>query len=238
MKTINCLIVDDEQLGRDMLESYAHRIPTLNVLHKCKSAKEAQTHLDKEEVQLILLDIQMPRLSGIDFLKQLENPPAVIFTTAYANYALEGYELNIVDYLLKPISFERFKKAVNKVLEQLELQSKANAFDQQEHFEEDFLVIHADHQHHKIFLKDIIYIESLKEYVRYHYTQGKLLELNALKKVAQQLPSEHFMQIHRSYIVSVAHVQSYKNGNIVLKTGLELPIGKTYKKEVVDKLFK
>lgn len=238
MTKINCLIVDDQQLGRDMLESYTERISALNLLHKCKSAKEAKTWLAQEKVDLIFLDIQMPRLSGVEFLKQLKNPPAVIFTTAYTNYALAGYELNIVDYLLKPISFDRFEKAVNKALDQLELESKACAFDQQEHFEENFILVHADHQHHKVFLKDIVYIESLKEYVRYHSIQGKLLELNALKKVAQQLPKEHFMQIHRSYIVALEQVQSYKNGKLVLKTGLELPIGKTYKKEVVAKLFK
>ncbi len=172
------------------------------------------------------------------FLKQLENPPTVIFTTAYANYALESYELDVIDYLLKPISFERFEKAVSKAIGQLAIQSKANAFDQQDHFEEDFLMIHSEHKHIKILLKDIIYIESLKEYVRYHTTQGKIMELNALKKVADQLPKEHFMRIHRSYIVALNQVKGYQSGKLVLQEPLELPVGKTYKKEVVDKLFK
>jgi DNA-binding LytR/AlgR family response regulator len=236
---IKCLIVDDEQLAREMLQAYVHKIPELELVALSKSAYEAQEILKTQAIDLIFLDIQMPQQSGIDFLKNLgDNKPSVIFTTAYPNYAVQGFELEVLDYLLKPISFDRFKQAIQKIAKTLEVTYKANLFELQQEQQEKFLMVHSEHKHHKIFLKDIIYIESLKEYVRYHTTQGKIIELNSMKRLEADLPDQQFIRIHRSYIVALPQIQSYQNGNIILKLPLELPIGKTYKKAILEKLFK
>jgi DNA-binding LytR/AlgR family response regulator len=236
---IKCLIVDDEQLAREMLQAYIQKIPELELIALCKSAYEAQEILATKTIDLMFLDIQMPQQSGIDFLKHLgEHKPSVIFTTAYPNYAIQGFELEVIDYLLKPISFDRFQQATQKIIKSLALTSKANLFEQQQEQQEQFLMVHSEHKHHKIFLKDIIYIESLKEYVRYHTTQGRIIELNSMKRLEVDLPDHQFIRIHRSYIVALHQIQSYQNGNIILKLPLELPIGKTYKKTILEKLFK
>ncbi|WMX17270.1 MULTISPECIES: LytTR family DNA-binding domain-containing protein [unclassified Aureispira] len=237
--TIKCLIVDDEQLAREMLQAYISKVPELELVALCKSAHEAQEVLERQHIDLIFLDIQMPQQSGIDFLRHLgENKPSVIFTTAYPNYAVQGFELAAVDYLLKPIAFDRFAQAIQKIVTTLDLSHKANLFEQQQERQEQFIMVHSEHKHHKIFLKDIIYIESLKEYVRYHTTQGKIIELNSMKRLEADLPDHQFIRIHRSYIVALPQIQSYQNGNIILKLPLELPIGKTYKKTILEKLFK
>jgi len=236
---IKCLIVDDEQLAREMLQAYLHKIPELKLVALCKSTYEAQEVLKTQAIDLIFLDIQMPQQSGIDFLKHLgDGKPSVIFTTAYPNYAIQGFELDVLDYLLKPISFERFKQAIQKSIKTLDIIDKAILFEQQKELQEQFLMVHSEHKHHKVLLKDIIYIESLKEYVRYHTTQGKIIELNSMKRLEADLPNQQFIRIHRSYIVALPQIQSYQHGKIILKLPLELPIGKTYKKSILEKLFK
>lgn len=237
--TIKCLVVDDEQLAREMLEAYISKIPELELVQLCKSSFEAQTILQTNPIDLMFLDIQMPQQSGIDFLNQLgNNRPNVIFTTAYPNYAIQGFELEIIDYLLKPISFDRFKQSVQKALKSFQIAYKAEEFDRQQEQKKQFIMVHSEHKHHKILLQDIIYIESLKEYVRYHTSKGKIIELNSMKRLESELPSNQFIRIHRSYIVSLHQIQSYQNGHLVLKIPLELPIGKTYKKVILEKLFK
>jgi DNA-binding LytR/AlgR family response regulator len=232
---MNCLIVDDERLARELLKSYVAKIPRLELLAECASSHEASPYLENGTVELILLDIQMPQQSGIDFLRQLgQRKPRVIFTTAYPNYALEGFELDVVDYLLKPISFQRFEQAINKALQQQETAQKAGQFDQQQ---EQFIWVHSEHQHHKILLCDIIYIESLKEYVRYHTTKGRIIELNALKRLDSALPSAQFMRVHRSYIIASSKVVHYQNHQLHLEGGVVLPVGKTYRKQVIGRLF-
>lgn len=232
---MNCLIVDDERLARELLKSYITRLSSLELLGECTSCHEASPYLEDGEVELMLLDIQMPQQSGVDFLRQLgKNKPQVIFTTAYPNYALEGFELDVVDYLLKPISFQRFEQAVNKALQQQETTQKAGQFDQQQ---EQFIWVHSEHQHHKILLCDILYIESLKEYVRYHTTKGRIIELNALKRLDSELPVTQFMRVHRSYIIALARVVHYQNHQLHLEDGTVLPVGKTYRKQVVGRLF-
>lgn len=236
---LNCLIVDDEQLAREMLQNYAAQFSNLHVVGLCKSALEAQQFLQQMPIDLMFLDIQMPQQNGIDFLTQLgDQSPKVILTTAYPNYALQGFELEVVDYLLKPISLERFQQALDKVCKHLEVEQKAERFDQQQQAKAQFIMVHSEHKHHKIFLKDIIYIESMKEYVRYHTEQGRIIELNSMKQLEKTLPKENFIRIHRSYIVATEQIQSYQNGNLILKAPLELPIGKTYKKSILEKLFK
>lgn len=234
---LNCLIIDDEQLAREMLNIYVQRMPKLNSLALCSSALEASNYLKKQQVDLLFLDIQMPQQTGIEFLSQLPSPPMVIFTTAYPNYALKGFELNVVDYLLKPISFERFEQATQKAIEQSTLQEKAAKFDEQEEHKEQFLMVHAEHKHYKILLDDIIYIESLKEYVRYYTKETKIIELNALKQLEKDLPEADFIRIHRSYIAAVQQIKGYEKGQLILNDGTKLPIGKTYKKQVLAQLF-
>lgn len=232
---MNCLIVDDERLARELLKSYITKLPSLKLLAECASSHEAMPHLENGKVELVLLDIQMPQQSGIDFLRQLgANKPRVIFTTAYPNYALEGFELDVVDYLLKPISFQRFEQAINKALQQQETAQKAGQFDQQQ---EQFIWVHSEHQHHKILLCDIIYIESLKEYVRYHTTKGRIIQLNSLKRLNEELPSELFMRVHRSYIIARTRVLHYQNHQLHLEGDKVLPVGKTYRKQVIGRLF-
>lgn len=235
---LQCLIIDDEQLAREMLEAYAKRIPDLEVVGRCKSATEAADFLNQYRVDFLLLDIQMPKLTGIDLLRQLTHPPKVILTTAYADYALEGYELEVVDYLLKPIGFGRFAKAISKVKELLATEQKAEAFEHQQAFDKQFLHIKEGYDRHKIFLKDIHYIEAMREYVLYHTTSGSRMELRSLTKLEKELPTDHFTRIHRSYIVANALVRGRERNIILLNDNIRLPIGKTYKKQVLMRLSK
>jgi DNA-binding LytR/AlgR family response regulator len=236
---IKCIIVDDEQLAREMLQAYVAKIPTLELVSLCKSTSEAQEALNKHKIDLMFLDIQMPQQTGIDFLSTLEAPkPKTILTTAYPNYALQSFELEVIDYLLKPIAFTRFELAAEKAFKHLEVAFKAEQFDTNEQKKEQFIMVHSEHKHHKIMLKNIIYIESLKEYVRYHTTQGKIMEHNSMKQLETVLPKENFLRIHRSYIVALNQIQSYQSSRLILKIPLELPIGKTYKKIILEKLFK
>lgn len=237
--TIKCLIVDDEQLAREMLQAYALKLPNLEVVQLCQSAIEAATVLENESIDLIFLDIQMPQQNGLDFLATLKKQaPKVILTTAYSDYAIQGFELDVADYLLKPIAFSRFQQAVEKVSNHLTLEQKAQQYEEEAAIKEQFIMVHSEHKHHKILLQDIIYIESLKEYVRYHTQQGKVIELNSMKKLEKNLPTNQFIRIHRSYIVATDQIKGYDNGHLVLKTPLELPIGKTYKKDILQKFFK
>lgn len=234
---INCLLVDDEQLARDMLEAYSNRISFLNVIGKCKNTFEAAQLLEDEKIDLLLLDINMPRMSGIEFLRQSKKMPMVIFTTAYSEYALEGYELQILDYLLKPIGFDRFEKAIDKAKNLLLTTQKAGAFDANQTFETQFLMIKEGYDHHKVFLKDILFIVAMREYVQYHTTQGKILELKSISTVEKTLPPLHFIRIHRSYIVAIAAVAGQTGKCLRLKDDTLLPFGKTYKQRVLRKLF-
>lgn len=235
---MTCLIVDDEALARALLSSYIERLPDWELVGTCASAFEAEAILEAQSVDVLLLDIQMPQRSGIELLQRLPEPrPAVIFTTAYPNYAVEGFELNATDYLLKPFAFERLAQALEKATEQRALLQKADQYDQQQQRAEQVLWIHAEHQHHKLLLSDIHYIESLKEYVRYHTAQGRYVEHNSLKRLEETLPHPDFLRIHRSYIVALSQVQSQQVNRLLLQDGTSLPIGKTYKKQIGQYLF-
>jgi len=234
---LQCLIVDDEQLARDILEDYISRIKDLNVVAKCKNTSEAQAYLSKHSIDVLLLDIQMPQMTGVAFLRQLDNPPKVIFTTAYADYAIEGYELEVTDYLLKPIGFERFEKAIIKAREAINTEQKACTFEGNQTFETQFILIKEGYNHHKVFLKDIFYIAAMREYVQYHTKTGKLMELKSLSSIEKILPEMHFVRIHRSYIVAKSAVQGQEQNMLILPNELALPLGKTYKQRVLRELF-
>lgn len=232
MVKLNCIIVDDEELARDILEAYAKKIPELIVITKCKNTNEASLALSNNTIDLIFLDIEMPNQSGINFLKTNIISSKIILTTAYAEYALEGYELKIADYLLKPIGFERFECAVRKVIELYKTEQKAQAYETENTFEQQTILIKDGLNLHKIYLKDIDYISAEKEYVLYHLKDRKILELKSLSKLYEALPAEYFIKIHRSYIVAKKAIQEYKHKSLVLISGQELPIGKTYLQQV------
>lgn len=233
---INVIIVDDEPLAQDVLETYIEKIPELKLVKKCSNALEANEALKSGDVDLMFLDIQMPQLTGIDFLKTLTKPPLVIFTTAYDNYAIEGFELNALDYLLKPISLERFMKAVNKAMDQLELQRR-DAGSSSEMEGEDYIFVKADKKLVKINYKDILYIEGLKDYVIIRMDASRVITLQTMKSLEEKLPQQMFKRIHRSYIINLEKINAII-GNMVevieKNQPKHLPIGKNYREELLE----
>lgn len=227
-----CIIVDDEQLAREMLAVYCSRLPSLEVVGKCKNAAEVESVLRAQKVDILLSDIEMPIKSGIDLIIELEDQPKVIFTTAYQQYALKGYELEVVDYLLKPIGFERFAKAIQKAIQQIETELKAKAFEIDKEKQEQFLMIKEGYNQHKLFLNEILYIEAMREYVVYHKIDGKLMELRSISKIEKILPEKQFLRVHRSFIVARSVIKSWHVNKIKLSNTIEIPIGKTYRKKV------
>ncbi|HLO52986.1 MAG TPA: LytTR family DNA-binding domain-containing protein [Saprospiraceae bacterium] len=233
---INAIIVDDEPLALEVLETYISQIPDIKLIKKCENAFEANEALKNNHIDLMFLDIQMPQLSGIDFLKTLSNPPCVIFTTAYPDYAVEGFELNAVDYLLKPISLERFLKAVNKVSEKL----SAKHIDHENEAHEvadDFFFVKADKKLVKVNYDEILYIEGLKDYVIIRQESGRVITLQTMKSLEDRLPVSKFKRVHRSFIVNIKKITAIL-GNMVelMEAGKikQLPIGKNYRDELLD----
>ena len=235
---LRAIIVDDEPLALDVLETFIDRIPdTVTLVKRCSNAKEAMDILGTEKVDLMFLDIQMPQMTGVDFLRSLQDPPMVIFTTAYSEYAIEGFELNAVDYLLKPISFERFMKAVNRATEINELQNQSDIPDKDEiETDKEFIFVKSDKKLVKVKYDDIIYIEGLKDYVIIRMDKGRVITLQTMKSLDAKLPSKIFKRIHRSYIVNMDRINAvmgnmievYEKGDIK-----HLPIGKNYREELL-----
>lgn len=234
---MNVIIVDDEPLAIDVLETYVEKVPQLNLIGKCTNALEANEIIRKEKVDLLFLDIQMPQITGIEFIKSLSNPPMVVFTTAYSNYALEGFELNALDYLLKPISFDRFMKAVNKAMEQYDLITQDQGYVSFSDDNSDHFFVKADKKLVKVRFKDILYIEGLKDYVIIRMQEGRVITLQTMKSLEEKLPSSLFRRIHRSYIVSIERINALV-GNMVEVTEKgqtkTLPVGKNYRDELLD----
>lgn len=233
---MNVLIVDDEPLALDVLETYIQQLPALNLVGRCTNALDANEFLKNNEVDLMFLDIQMPQLTGIDFVKSLTNPPMIVFTTAYSNYAIQGFELNVLDYLLKPISLDRFMKAVNKASEQHELmQSDGTAWLGGEE-DAEFFFVKADKKLVKVNFSDIVYIEGLKDYVIIRQNHGRVITLQTMKSLDQKLPSNLFKRIHRSYIVALDKITAIE-GNMVEVIEKDkpklIPIGKLYRDELL-----
>lgn len=224
-----CLIVDDEPLALDVLESYIQKVPTLQLAARCSNAIEALTQLRKHDIAILFLDIQMPEITGLEFFRSLKNPPLVIFTTAFSEYAVDGFNLDAVDYLLKPISFDRFLKALNKATTILPQgkQAKENAVIKTEN-ESDFIFVKSDKKIVKIGLDEILYIEGLKDYVMIFTPAGRVITLQTMKNLEEKLPSDKFIRIHRSFIISLNKVKSI-TGNSVDLNGKLIPIGKLYR---------
>lgn len=230
--SIKCLIVDDEPLAREVLVSYIERVEGLELVAEVDNAVKAFDWLKKESIDLLFLDIQMPKLNGIEFLKAMNNAPKVIFTTAYREYAIESYELDVVDYLLKPVSFPRFLMAVNKMMNGQQEEGQEEAVVDQLRSDHPYIFLKADRKMVKIYLKDIQYIESLKDYVRIKLPEKEVVSLQKISYLEQKLPEDCFMRIHRSFIVPIKKIEAFSNSTIEI-SGNELPIGRNYKEQVL-----
>jgi len=229
MKTLNCIIVDDEPLARKGLEKYVGQIDFLNLKAVCKNAMQANTILKEQTIDLLFLDIEMPLLSGINFLKTTVNAPPVIFTTAYPKYALDGYQFDVIDYLLKPISFERFLQAANKALR------LASPKKEETPTEKPYIFVKTDKQLVKLNIADILYIEGLQNYILFHTTTEKIMALVPMKNTFDLLSPEDFIQIHKSYIVAKNKVEAIVGNQVSINNKL-LPISTRMRKEVVGRL--
>jgi len=237
LKKINCIIADDEPLARDVIKRHISQLERLHIVATCANGLEAFTAIKSTQADLLFLDIQMPNLTGIELLRTVKNPPAVILTTAFPEFALEGYELNVIDYLLKPISFERFLKAIDKYETWVNPGSQSNIVLQQTLADriEPFIYVKADKKMVKIFLKDILYIEGLKDYIKIHTTGNEVVTYQSLTYFTEKLPAGLFMRVHRSYIVALAHINSFSAIEINIGDAA-IPIGTTYAREVGKQL--
>ncbi len=233
MKT-KCIIIDDEPLALEVIESHLTKFDDIEIVAKCNSAIKAMEVLNKKSIDLMFLDIQMPKITGIDFLKSLKKTPKVILTTAYREYALEGYELDVVDYLLKPISFERFFKSINKYY-----QTKGNDIDFIEsninEQKDSFIYVKSNKKVLKIFINKILYFESTRDYVDIHTTEGTITVKQLISNFESNLPENLFIRIHRSFIISITKITSFSSSTIELN-GETLPIGGNYKTKVFNAL--
>jgi DNA-binding LytR/AlgR family response regulator len=228
---MKCIIIDDEPLAREGMQLHVKNMPQLQLMGSFSNPLDAALMLQQGSIDLVFLDINMPEMNGLDFVKTLVQTPMIIFATAYPQYALDSYELDTVDYLLKPIRFERFVKAVNKAQNYLDLlQSKELTTNQIESVSQEFIFIKADRKFFKIFFKDINYIEGLKDYVIIHTAERKVITAMNLKTIFDQLPPSIFARISKSYIVNTAHIVSFDPYTVYLKN-TELPIGNTFKDE-------
>lgn len=225
MKTIKCIIVDDEPLAISLLENYIREIPFLELVFSSENPIEALEYIQKNEADLVFLDIQMPELSGINFMKILSDRIKYVLTTAYAEYALEGYEHHIVDYLLKPVSFERFCKSVAKARERFSLGK-----------EQDYFFVKSSGRQHRICFEDILYIESIRDYVNIKTSEEEFIVLDTLKSMEKQLPESFFMRIHKSFIVNLNHIKNTTTKKIIINPEYEIPIGERYKTDFFNRI--
>jgi DNA-binding LytR/AlgR family response regulator len=234
MEKYNCIIVEDEPLAAEVLEDYIRQIPFLELKGICADAIFAMEFLQKEKIDVIFLDIHLPRLKGLEFIKTLKNPPQIIITTAYRDYALEGYELNVVDYLLKPINFNRFLMAVNKLRTQhpAEILFSAPTSSPSERM---YLFININKKRVKIYLDEILYIESKKEYISIVTREKSYLTKFQLGEIEEQLAKNNFIRVHRSFIVSREKIDAFSATEIEI-AGLQIPIGRSYKELVISHL--
>ncbi|HAZ00607.1 MAG: DNA-binding response regulator [Bacteroidetes bacterium GWF2_42_66] len=227
---INAIIVDDEPLAQNVILQYAKEIHNLNIVCVCNDALEALEAISENPVNLMFLDINMPKLSGIDFLRNIKNPPLVIFTTAYTDYALESYELNALDYLKKPFSFERFLKAVQKAGEQIKLIYPSLPA---EEMKSKYLFIKSNKKVHKVSIDEIFYIEGLGDYIKIHLKDSHLVTNSSMKKMEDMLPEKDFFRIHKSFIIRFDKITTIE-GNMVEINKKKLPIGNNYRQDFFD----
>lgn len=233
MKT-RCVIVDDEPLARELIRGHIQKLENFEIVQECDNAMKAMEALRNNTIDLMFLDIKMPQISGIEFLKTLKHPPKVIITTAFSQYALDGFELDVVDYLMKPITFERFFKAVNKYFTSASQQGVAlengNGFD-----DTAFIYVKENKKVIKIYLKEIHFIEGLNEYIRIHTDNRRVVVKSSLQAIEKKLPQELFIRIHKSYIVSIPRIRAFNSTTIELENA-KLRIGRNFKNQVFSAL--
>ncbi|MES2330635.1 MAG: response regulator [Bacteroidota bacterium] len=235
MKEINCMVVDDEPIARDILARHIAQTSGLTLVKNCINASEAYEGLHQHKVDLMFLDIQMPVITGTDFLRSLGNPPLVIFTTAYEQYAVEGFELNSVDYLLKPITYERFFQAIQKVNERISYKSNLDILQTEQTIPVDYVFLKQDTRLVRVNFNQIRYIAAEKDYSSVYLEDKRLFASMHLKLFEDMLPKENFLRIHRSYLVNLSMIRAIK-GNLVEIGGDELPIGANYKEAFLKAL--
>lgn len=235
MKT-KCLIVDDEPLARELIRSHVEKLENFEIVAECSNAMKALNLLREMQVDLVFMDIQMPQITGIEFLKTLKHPPKVIITTAYREYALESFELDVVDYLLKPITFERFLKAVNKYyqMNQDDVKVIANKSSEKSS-EESFIYVKENKKVVKVYLSEIKYIEGLSEYIQIFTDKRKIITKTSMAQMEEKLANENFLRIHKSFIVSISKIEAFTANTIEIQ-GKELPIGRSFKNAVLGAL--
>ncbi|NIF05745.1 response regulator transcription factor [Chryseobacterium sp. Tr-659] len=229
---MKCLIIDDEPLARFHLKELAGQIDFLVVEGTCATALEADTIVKEKEIDLLFLDINMPYLTGLEFLEQLENPPLCILTTAYSEYALEGFRLQVVDYLLKPIAFNRFYQAVNKAQQQFIISEKLK---KNTSLDDPFLYVRQSDTFIKVSWVDILYIESMQNYTKLHFKDKFLVIHQTMKAIEESLPSDHFFRIHKSYLINITHIDMISGGRLFINK-TELPISRSRKDELLNQV--
>ncbi len=227
---VRCLIIDDEPLARKLINAHLSKIENLELVSECSNAIEAGNFLRTAKVDLLFLDIQMPEINGLQFISTLKNPPAIILTTAYRDFAPEAFDLDVVDYLLKPISFERFTKSVNKFFDKRNEGKSTTVISRLK--EDAFIYLKADRKNHKILLKEILYIESLDDYVKVHLKEITLITRENISSLEATLPSPSFVRIHRSFIINTHHI-AFISAESVEVAGKELPFGRAFKKSAM-----
>lgn len=232
MNNLRCIVVDDEQIGREGLADYITDISWLKLVGLCKDAMEATNLMSTTKVDLIFLDIKMPKVSGLEFIKSMENPPLIIICTAYPSYAIEGFNLNVLDYLVKPITHSRFLQAANKVQSQYQLLNHKN-----EEQVDEFFFIKSDNQFVKIIKDDILYVEAMENYVIIQLEEKSYISLLSLKKILEELHESDFYQTHRSYVVNLSKISKLKGSQIFIKEKV-IPISRSIRKEVYDLVIK
>jgi DNA-binding LytR/AlgR family response regulator len=228
---LNCLIIDDEPVARNGMEEYVKEVEFLNLLGKCENPVKATSYLNESSVDLLLLDIHMPKISGIDFLKTLKNPPMVIFTTAYSEYALQGYSLDVIDYLMKPVSFDRFLKAVQKARDFHALKH------QQKPASDEYFFIKCDSKFERINFNEVLFVESLQNYVVINTAEKKYITYLTLSAVEEQLPSSQFMKVHKSFLIALNKVKAIEGNEILIQNGSRVPISRNLKDEVMNRIL-
>lgn len=234
-KTINCIIVDDEPVAREILEQHLAKVEGINVLALCKNALEAFNMISTQKIDLIFLDINMPEISGLSFAKSINKNSKIIFTTAYREYAVDGFDLQAVDYLLKPISFERLLQSVNKYLDE-NILVENTVFNEITEEKSDYIFVRSDRKMVKVRFSEINYIESISDYIKIHLADKNVVTRETISNIEAKLPQNEFIRTHRSYIVSIDKIASFTNETIEMENKKEIPISRSYKDEVLQKL--
>jgi DNA-binding LytR/AlgR family response regulator len=237
---LNCIVIDDEFPARELVKNFVEKLPNLHLMGSFKSPLEAMDTLQDSKVDLMFLDIQMPDITGVDFLKTLQKKPLVVFTTAYMEYAIEGYELDVLDYLVKPFSFERFIQAVNKACERFASPSSDSPVvkDTKAGDQKDYIMVKADYKIFRIKFEDLTYVEGLREYVTFFVKDEKIVSLESLRKLEVKLPQSHFLRVHKSYIVNLEKVEAIYGNQLKMEHHSQyIPIGKSYKDVVIKRLM-